>query len=170
MSAPHGVESVPTPAVSSLRSRFEQLAVDSTIKLPSNGRLTADPPSPRPRAASGSSGVQPDNPRSETLRTSSSSSDLKGSKRPPPPPPIRASPNATPLLRPTHISSSPSLSHIAAYGSTPNLLNMTPMKKPPPPPPPSANKLGSVLFNRSYSPTNSRLQIQLSHPPSLEAP
>lgn len=87
-------------AVKSLRSKFEQLAVDtsshvrrsSTNSTNTNG---SGPSSPRIRRPSGS---QSDffAPQAH-LRTSSSSSDLKvPTKRPPPPPPRITKPSSSP--------------------------------------------------------------------------
>ncbi|KAF5363758.1 hypothetical protein D9756_001104 [Leucocoprinus leucothites] len=84
-------------AVKSLRSKFEQLAVDtsSQVRRPSSNPNSTNgsaqllgPASARPRQSSGSQ-VDVFSPQAH-IRTSSSSSDLKVSaKRPPPPPPPR---------------------------------------------------------------------------------
>lgn len=115
------IDTQPRPAVQSLRSRFEQLAVDTSgSSSHSRGPSSSNkylgyqgdlltPTSPRPRASS--------NTYSNThvdihhLRSSSSSSDLKtGVKRPPPPPPSRGSKGpsgspipGSPLLRPVPV-------------------------------------------------------------------
>ncbi len=95
-------------AVKSLRSKFEQLAVDTSSHVRRSSTNTSDPnasdpSSPRPRRSSGST-VDLFVPQAH-VRTSSSSSDLKVStKRPPPPPPARIS---RPSLSP-HNSRSPS--------------------------------------------------------------
>ncbi|KAJ7174548.1 Endonuclease/exonuclease/phosphatase [Mycena filopes] len=98
---PSDIDTVPSPAVKNLRSRFEQLALGPT---PNGPGLV--PATPRPRATSGSS-PSPSNgdrtPGSPTLRPSNSSSDLRVGRKPPPPPPSRTakpSPTASPLLRP----------------------------------------------------------------------
>ncbi|KZT67027.1 hypothetical protein DAEQUDRAFT_427886 [Daedalea quercina L-15889] len=147
------IESTPPPAVSSLRSRFEQLAAGSNAgqgpkrPLSSYGLLTPQPPSPRPRAASGSNELKPD---ARSLRSTSSSSDLKtGTKRPPPPPPGRSSraaspapPMSSPLLRPTPVAEPPLSSPLIHETTLPNSRSVSPNKtaslsrKPPPPPPP----------------------------------
>src|SRR5882762_11670688 len=76
------IETTPPPAVSSLRSRFEQLAVE-TSPGHQPGLLAVDP---RPRAISGTQETRPQ--YANHLRSTSSSSDLNtGAKRPPPPPP-----------------------------------------------------------------------------------
>jgi hypothetical protein len=117
------IESTPPPAVSSLRSRFEQLAADS-FSRPQSALLVPDPSSPRPRAVSGTQEPRPQ--QHGHLRSASSSSDLNtGIKRPPPPPPPppRASsrsslvssaaptPSASPLLRPVPIPNSSNALH-----------------------------------------------------------
>ncbi|RDB20337.1 putative inositol polyphosphate 5-phosphatase C9G1.10c [Hypsizygus marmoreus] len=113
------------PAVRSLRSKFEQLAVEKSTGLNSahNGGARSEsgsrnellapggPASPRPRASSNT--YSNSQPEIQHLRSSSSSSDLKGTKRPPPPPPpsrgLKATPAlsspvpASPLLRPVPI-------------------------------------------------------------------
>ena len=125
------IESTPPPAVSSLRSRFEQLAVDSLSRT-QFGLLSVEPLSPRPRAISG---TQETRPQHGHLRSASSSSDLNtGAKRPPPPPPPprgsikpgfssaspSPSPSASPLLRPVPVpNSSPSHLSAAQTGSSP---------------------------------------------------
>lgn len=140
------VEETHTPAVSSLRSKFEQLAVDtskSAHRLSSASTqdiaLLAPPDSgsPRPRASSTSNEQKPS---PKLLRAASSSSDLKVyERRPPPTPPQRNSqvntPAGSPLLRPTALQG-PESSPI----SSPSLLSLDAKKallarKPPPPPP-----------------------------------
>ncbi|KXN88342.1 hypothetical protein AN958_07487 [Leucoagaricus sp. SymC.cos] len=77
-------------AVRNLRSRFEQLAVETSSQLrrPSTNANGSGPSSPRPRQVSASK-LDISTPKTH-LRTSSSSSDLKVfTKRPPPPPPPR---------------------------------------------------------------------------------
>nr|VWO96820.1 Heme/hemoglobin uptake outer membrane receptor PhuR [Ganoderma boninense] len=113
MTAPQasdGIETAPPPAVSSLRSRFEKLAADSSTSPnaslkpgPAHSFLApaSIPSSPRLKPTSVPS--EHDRDASEQhphfLHPSSSSSDLRTpGKRPPPPPP---SPLAPPLeLRP----------------------------------------------------------------------
>ncbi|KAK0490255.1 Endonuclease/exonuclease/phosphatase [Armillaria novae-zelandiae] len=110
------IETIPQPAVKNLRSKFEQLAVETStaqnsIKRPpssnGNGSLL-EPVSPRQRTSSGGSYSHDGPDETRQLRASSSSSDLR--KRPPPPPPSRVpkatSPNPSPLLRPVPIPSS----------------------------------------------------------------
>lgn len=99
-------------AVKSLRSKFEQLAVDTSnhVRRPSATSTTTSgsgPSSPRARGHSGSL-IDIFAPQAH-LRTSSSSSELKASsKRPPPPPPPRiAKPPPSPQ---SSRSSSPSRS------------------------------------------------------------
>jgi hypothetical protein len=98
---PADIDSGSLPAVKSLRSKFEQLAVDTAHNTPrpssSTGDLLhVDTPSPRVRRPSGSH--LDFSPSQTHLRSSSSSSDLKvGTKRPPPPPPPRiAKPHPSP--------------------------------------------------------------------------
>ncbi|KAI9059017.1 hypothetical protein FKP32DRAFT_1181093 [Trametes sanguinea] len=153
-----GIESAPSPAVSSLRSRFEKLAADSSAapttpsaSLKPSGsvhHLAAVPPSPRLKPL-----LHPDpdhpslEPRSPLLRPASSASDLKAAtKRPPPPPPGRPSSRApspanvrvSPLVRPVPDSSSGStpehepLSEPASVVAKPSSA----IRRPPPPPPP----------------------------------
>ncbi|KAH9843546.1 uncharacterized protein C8Q71DRAFT_3565 [Rhodofomes roseus] len=146
------IESTPPPAVSSLRSRFEQLAAGSSAgpapkrPISTHGLLTPEPLSPRPRAASGSNELRPD---ARSLRPTSSSSDLKtGTKRPPPPPPGRSSraPSpapavSSPLLRAT-LAADPPSSPLVHETTLPTSRPVSPNKsaplsrKPPPPPPP----------------------------------
>ena len=95
------IEAQPPPLVSSLRSRFEQLAVKTHSK-PSQqlGLLSPESTGPRPRAVS----TQETRPQATHLRSSSSSSDLKyGAKKPPPPPPpprgVKPLASSSPLMR-----------------------------------------------------------------------
>ncbi|OBZ71955.1 Synaptojanin-1 [Grifola frondosa] len=161
MSSPPDIES-PSPAVSSLRSRFEKLAADTSLAstarpIGSHGLLTPEPLSPRPRAMSSSvNDSYPDSISQQTLRAASSSSDLKaGYKRPPPPPPLRtsrasspATPGASPLLRP--VPDPPSSQH----DSTP-IVESNPVKyaqlsrKPPPLPPHQEASADLVMSSRS---------------------
>ncbi|KAH7881837.1 hypothetical protein F5I97DRAFT_1932266 [Phlebopus sp. FC_14] len=116
MAANSEVESVPTPSIKSLKSRFEQLALESSATahvlatpkpVHSSALLPADATNARPRTPLGND-EQTNRSPVRDLRTSSSSSDLKptGSRRaPPPPPPSRGkkpthSPAVSPLLRP----------------------------------------------------------------------
>ncbi|KAH9928823.1 uncharacterized protein B0H18DRAFT_998868 [Fomitopsis serialis] len=171
------IESTPPPAVSSLRSRFEQLAAGSSAApghkrpLSSHGLLTPEPSSPRPRAASGTDELRPD---ARLLRPTSSSSDLKtGTKRPPPPPPGRSSraPSpaplvSSPLLRPT-LAAEPPSSPLVHDATLPSSRSVSPNKtaslsrKPPPPPPPHvreppseatpAERTWGILFRGMWS-------------------
>jgi hypothetical protein len=141
--SPPEVEDRPTPAVSSLRSKFEKLAVESSSTTSlnkitmSHDLLSPDSGSPRPRAMSISTEQRPpSSPRS--LRSAASSSDLK-KKPPPPPPPARSSkgnspaPSVTssPLIRAVPMSSGPpSPTSIASPLSKAALLQ----RKPPLPP------------------------------------
>ena len=151
-SSPLESESIETsklPAVSSLKSHFEQIA-NTNSQLPASkkptvsglgfpttasGLLTADRTvSPRQRTSSGDfhhrNDDHDDGQRPAVhLRSASSSSDLRSSKRPPPPPPPTrstkpASPGPSPHLRPILISSLPNHS-----------ISLT--KRPPPPIPSS---------------------------------
>lgn len=127
------IESTPPPAVSSLRSKFEHLAV---VTPPSLARthlgLSSDPTGPRPRAVSGS---QETRPQYGHLRSASSSSDLRtDSKRPPPPPPraskpVRpSSPALPPLLRPVPIPNpSPLLQSRALLSSSSGRSSLVPV-------------------------------------------
>ena len=143
-----GVETVAQPAVNTLRSRFEQLALDtsSPSSSPSPNRpindtrdlLTAETPSPRARASSNPK--EPSSPfdPSRHVRNSSSSSDLKAAgKRPPPPPPSRAtkpsaSPSASPHLRPVpvHAASSGYASDVST--SSQSSIRRLSDRRPPP--------------------------------------
>lgn len=142
--SPPEVEQTPTPAVSSLRSKFEQLAVNSsTTSLNrlsgSYDLLSPDSGSPRPRSMSISTERPPSSPRS--LRPAASSSDLNvGGKRPPPPPPPRSSKGNSPV---PSVNSSPLLQPVATGSGPPSptssfsLSNKAVLlqRKPPPPPP-----------------------------------
>jgi hypothetical protein len=101
-------------AVKSLRSKFEQLAVDTPSQtqvrrtsVNSNSVSGSGPSSPRPKLLSGSQ-VDLFVPQAH-IRSSSSSSDLKiSAKRPPPPPPPRIakpSPSPLPSRSPSPVSS-----------------------------------------------------------------
>ena len=129
----------PLPAISSLRSRFEKLAADSSAPPPdllkpstSLAHLTASPaPRVRPLPA-------PEHDRdvfesgSRYLHATSSSSDLRTlAKRPPPPPPLRPSfkaapspaPNWSPLLCPVSpATTEPDTSDIASAPPKPAAL------------------------------------------------
>lgn len=129
------IESTPPPAVRSLRSKFEHLAVAISPSPPRTylGLLSPEPTSPpRPRAVSGS---QETRPQYGHLRSASSSSDLRtGSKRPPPPPPRGAkpirpsSPAPSLLLRPVPIpNSSPLLPSISLLSSSPGKSSLIPI-------------------------------------------
>lgn len=143
------VETSRLPAVSSLKSHFEQIANSSSQPIASkkptvsglgfptstSGLLTADRTiSPRQRISSGDlhfrvNDHDDEQPSQVHLRSASSSSDLRSSKRPPPPPPPNrstklASPNASPNLRSVPISPLPNPS-------------TSPTKRPPPPIPSS---------------------------------
>jgi hypothetical protein len=125
------VDSGPRLAVRSLRSKFEQMALDvspnpqiSHSRSPSGTLMLSEPGSPRPRAASSSMHAVP--PDAHYLRATSSSSDLKvAGKRPPPPPPppprgskAPPSPFGSPLLRPVPVPSfSPSTSTVSLDSS-----------------------------------------------------
>jgi hypothetical protein len=108
------IDTDPPPAVKSLRSKFENLALDGMTARPPSVQNHLDPNHPRSRAVSGADTAQASD--SQHLRSSSSSSDLKVSaKRPPPPPPPPPpprgskagppSPLPSPLLRPVPIPS-----------------------------------------------------------------
>jgi hypothetical protein len=107
---PSEVDSQSLPAVSSLRSKFEQISRDlSPLARPrplsnyDHDRLSPEPSRHRQRTGS----LSKSQPREDhQLRTASSSSDLKVAlmRPPPPPPPNRAtkpptSPAVSPLLR-----------------------------------------------------------------------
>ncbi|KAI0640536.1 hypothetical protein C8Q79DRAFT_443107 [Trametes meyenii] len=150
-----GIESAPSPAVSSIRLRFEKLAADSssaptsnTLKPPGSPRLAPVPPSPRMRPHAPAEGDHDlPVPRSPALRPATSASDLKaGAKRPPPPPPGRpssrapspANPRISPLVRPVPDSGTATPDHeplsepISASAKAASIS-----RRPPPPPPPS---------------------------------
>ena len=118
----------PPPAVRSLRSRFEQLALEisqrpspntsSSLRQNNNNNDFLIPDgglgSPRQRSTSGTFTHVPSYPEIHHLRSASSSSDLQsGINRVPPPPPSFRGPKATsspvqspspsPLLRPVPI-------------------------------------------------------------------
>lgn len=151
--SPPDVEETPIPAVSSLRSKFEQLAVDSSPTISvhkatsSHDLLVPEPGSPRPRAMSNHDqrSASPVHPRA--LRTAASISDLQSGtntkKQPPPPPPRSrgnspaASVKASPLLRP--VADSPLASSIPPIPSTDASPSRAALlaRKPPPPPPPA---------------------------------
>ncbi|KAI0052675.1 hypothetical protein FA95DRAFT_1253206 [Auriscalpium vulgare] len=129
------VDSVPPPAVKSLRSKFEQLALLETSPKPSHTHdfLLPQQTSPRPRALSDPDEQQ--TPPSQHIRNSSSSSDLRGKKPPPPPPPRSkkpyvASPFSSPLLRPVHPASPSGSSEILTSGRS-SIKELT--ARPPPP-------------------------------------
>ncbi|KAJ3509069.1 hypothetical protein NLJ89_g5412 [Agrocybe chaxingu] len=126
---PSEIDSESLQAVKSLKSKFEQLAVQTSPHRPGSSDFLA-PSSPRPRAVSSS---VVDAPASH-LRTSSSSSDLRVpvKKAPPPPPPPRGSktlnpspipsPSPSPLLRPVPIP--PVKAEIKELGLGANVSNL----------------------------------------------
>ncbi|KAI0751782.1 hypothetical protein C8Q80DRAFT_597945 [Daedaleopsis nitida] len=154
------IETAPPPAVSSLRSKFERLAADSstapsTLK-PSSSHLTASPVPPSPRLSASpippsprlrptfEHDREPSDSSIHSLRLASSSSDLKApTKRPPPPPPQRppsrapspAPPRSSPLLRPVFDTAQPNVDQDTSV----DILAATPKaslaRRPPPPPP-----------------------------------
>lgn len=106
------IESVPTPSIKTLKSKFEQLTQDSppvkpptpTPLLHSQSPLTPDVLVHRPRASLGCD-ERPTQQPLRALRSSTSSSDMRcATKRAPPPPPRSKkpaySPISSPLLRP----------------------------------------------------------------------
>ena len=143
-----------TVAVSDLRSRFEQLAVDNATTTPrsvkrlSSGQDHLAPESFRPRA---SSATEEQKPLNQALRAASSSSDLKkATKRPPPIPPSRSprasSPN--PSASTSHLAHNPrvtgmftspsaSSSSLPIPAETKQIRAASLARKPPPPPPPT---------------------------------
>ncbi|KAI0706882.1 hypothetical protein C8T65DRAFT_220373 [Cerioporus squamosus] len=147
-----GIETAAPPAVSSLRSRFEKLAADSSpastssLKPPAPGSHThlAVPPSPRLRPAPEHDRESSDS-SIHSLHPSSSSSDLKATaKRPPPPPPLRpssrapspANPRVSPLLRPVADASAALVDHdITAEPASVAAKAALLSRRPPPPPP-----------------------------------
>ena len=160
MTAPQssdGIESAPPPAVSSLRSRFEKLAADSSVS--SHPSLK---PSPAPAHSFLAPASTPSSPQlrpspipehdrdvSEQhphfLHPSSSSSDVRiVGKRPPPPPPSplcppsrtpSPAPARSPLLRPV----SPAVTDldVPQESLTAAAKVAALARRPPPPPPPS---------------------------------
>ena len=138
------IETAAPPAVSSLRSRFEKLAAESSPSLkpsPSGSHLSPVPSSPRLSASPAPDhGRIPSDASVRSLHSSSSTSDLKaGAKRPPPPPPpLRApspaNPRRSPLLRsvPDH---TPSPSEPDLLLDTPLTPKPASLRRPPPPPP-----------------------------------
>lgn len=143
--SPPEVEQTPIPAVSSLRSKFEKLATESSSSTSlhrlsvGHDLLSPDSGSPRPRAMSISTERPPSSPRS--LRAAASSSDLKvGGKKPPPPPPPRSSKGNSPA---PSVTSSPHLQPVAPASGPPSptippvSLNKAALLQRKPPPPPS---------------------------------
>lgn len=122
------IETSPPPAVSNLRSRFEQLAVQSNPAPPNKSpviRHSLLPPSPRPRPADLSDTESP----STSLRATPSISDLQATLKLAPLRPVDGpSAPSSPLLRPTVPPPSPPTSDATKTA----LLS----RKPPPPPPP----------------------------------
>ncbi|EKM58956.1 uncharacterized protein PHACADRAFT_249089 [Phanerochaete carnosa HHB-10118-sp] len=143
---PPQVEETPAPAVSSLRSKFEKLAVESSSTTSLNrlsmsqDLLTPDSGSPRPRAMSIPDERPPSSPHS--LRSASSSSDLK--KKQPPPPPPRSSKGSSPAPSAT---SSPHVYPVPMRSEPPSPTHTAPPnrvallhRKPPPPPSPAPSR------------------------------
>ena len=155
MDRPDGVETSPPPAVSSLRSRFEKLAADSSASAatlkPSSSQVHLSPnlapPSPRlAPAPEHAHDREPSDSSVHSLRSSTSSSDLKSpAKRPPPPPPFRppsraaspANPRASPLLRPLPDAQQPSIDLDPSPEPTSVAAKAALLSRRPPPPPPS---------------------------------
>ena len=165
MSSEHttdGIETTASPAVSSLRSRFERLAADASpsLKPPSTPHLSASPLPLSPRLAPThvlEHARAPSDISLNVLHPSSSSSDLRAAaaKRPPPPPPPLRAPSPanvgrSPLLRPVPDPAPSTLDHDLHAGSLPTTPKPPSLRRPPPPPPPSsiqepaAQRLGGV--------------------------
>ncbi|KAH8105418.1 Endonuclease/exonuclease/phosphatase [Cristinia sonorae] len=124
------IETTPPPAVSNLRSKFEQLAVQASSPSPKSPAVRSSvlPASPRPRVLEFADIIS--DAQRPTLRPISSASDLRSSSLRPSPSPVSDSPSApsSPRLRPT-----PSSLHVPA----PDPMKPTAsLRKPPPPPPP----------------------------------
>lgn len=138
------VEEIQISAVSSLRSKFERLAVDAAQKphrsFGAHDLLAPDPTSPRPRA---NSTTEQQKPSTKSLRTASSSSNLKDVDRKGPPAHVEhastsASPvPASPLLHPVVASGPPSPSSTLSLRSAEGRQIKAALlaRKPPPPPP-----------------------------------
>lgn len=135
------------PPVSALRSRFEQLAFEtspkaaSTSQFETNNYLSPGSNHARRRTSSNASEV-PESPSQSThnLRTSVSSSDLKGAKRKPPPPPTSSRPQTaststqTPSYQNGFSSSALTSPSHSAQGTVSNMKPPSIPRKPPPPP------------------------------------
>ncbi|KAI1792520.1 hypothetical protein LXA43DRAFT_324471 [Ganoderma leucocontextum] len=157
-----GIEAVPPPAVSSLRSRFEKLAADSSPS--SNASLKPSPapthsflaPTPIPSSPRLRPTPTPEHDRdlfeqnTHFLHPSSSSSDLRTlGKRPPPPPPSplrppSRTPSPAPIRSPLFRPVSPA---IADPDVPPECLSVAAkaaaLARRPPPPPPSQDHLAN---------------------------
>ena len=148
-----GIETAAPPAVSSLRSRFEKLAADSSaastssLKPPASGSHShlAVPPSPRLRPAPEHE-RDPSDSSIHSLRPATSFSDLKATaKRPPPPPPFRppsrapspANPRVSPLLRPVPDPSPSLIDHNLPAEPVSVAAKAALLSRRPPPPPPA---------------------------------
>ncbi|KAI0759752.1 hypothetical protein BD413DRAFT_270234 [Trametes elegans] len=158
-----GIESAPSPAVSSLRSRFEKLAADSSVPPPASSLKPPGtfqhpghvPSSPRllPHGPADGDHVHPE-PHSPLLHPVSFSSDLRtGAKRPPPPPPFRppsrapspANPRVSPLVHPVRDTTPvPSDNETASESSSIAVkTRAASVSRRPPPPPPAAHEHSS---------------------------
>ena len=153
------IETTPSPAVSSLRSRFEKLASESSADVPFKRppsslatHDTLDAPSHHARTPSNAS----DHPPSFLRPASSSTSDMTAAlRRPPPPPPshrsVSPSPSFTtsPLIRPVPDSTSSSaIPEVNVVNERAQVVKPTVQRKPPPPPPPSQRKSAEGLSNK----------------------
>lgn len=160
----------PALAVSSLRSKFEQLAASSSIQNPpksANPELLTRPS--RPRASSNESlNVES---TVHVLRGSSSSSDLKTdapeaattamdlqqslARRRPPPPSNQGGPNVQVVAAPPDLKGT----ETDASATSNMTFKSAALKRPPPPPP-------SRVSKASISPTPSPLNRPVPLPPS----
>ncbi|CAL1701914.1 unnamed protein product [Somion occarium] len=161
MSGPHppDVETTPSPAVSSLRSRFEKLATEAAVeapfKRPPSSLSVHDSSDSSIHHARTASNASDHPPPSQYLRPVSSSSDMKaGIRRPAPPPPSHRAaspsphPSSSPLIRPVPDSIQPALLPEVNVVDERSLSKPALQRKPPPPPPPLQRRSAEGLSNK----------------------
>ncbi|THH32183.1 hypothetical protein EUX98_g2010 [Antrodiella citrinella] len=141
------IETTPPPAVSNLRNRFEQLAVQSNSSPPLKSPIVRHsllPSSPRPRLLDFSDSSPEPRP---SIRPVSSISDLQSALKLAPSRPEIPSAPSSPLLRPT----------VPPSHSTSDTARSAALSRKPPPPPP--------LHNKPHVPTATR--PDLAYPRSV---
>lgn len=158
--SPPDIETSPSPAVSSLRSRFEKLASvssgDVPYKRPSSSLAVHDSLDSSHRHGRTPSNASDHPPTTPFLHPTTSSSDMSTSlRRPPPPPPsnrsVSPAPSITssPLIRPIPDDvQPPAIPEVNVVNERSQIVKPVLQRKPPPPPPPSQRKSAEGLSNK----------------------